>query len=260
MMMGRGLVHPVGWHHEDNPPSHPELLDLLSAEFVNMGFDVKAFLRELALSATYQRSSQLPEGVAPEQIPGDRFAVAVLKPLSPEQLAWSMMQATGLSDVHLSNTLHKMQADDPRFYELLEADAPRQAMKAALLENAIHAGLHSQVGSFVNLFAGLPGDPEAYQANVQQALFLSNSSQLLGWLNPSRGADTGNLLARLEAVEQDEAVADELFLSVLTRRPTDEERDMVRVFLGEHAGDGRQQALKNLAWALLTPTEFRFNH
>ncbi len=29
---GRGLVHPVDMHHPDNPPSHPELLDLLSEE------------------------------------------------------------------------------------------------------------------------------------------------------------------------------------------------------------------------------------
>ncbi len=34
VMMGRGLVHPLDLHHSDNPPSHPELLDLLASEFV----------------------------------------------------------------------------------------------------------------------------------------------------------------------------------------------------------------------------------
>ena len=61
---GRGLVHPLDLHHGENPPSHPELLDLLAREFVAMGFDVKAFLRELALSRTYQRSSEPPPGRA----------------------------------------------------------------------------------------------------------------------------------------------------------------------------------------------------
>src|SRR5262245_50712773 len=59
-MMGRGLVHPVDLDHADNPPSHPELLTLLADEFAEMKFDVRAFLRELALSQTYQRSSETP--------------------------------------------------------------------------------------------------------------------------------------------------------------------------------------------------------
>ena len=34
LMMGRGLVHPVDLHHDANPPSNPELLDLLATQFV----------------------------------------------------------------------------------------------------------------------------------------------------------------------------------------------------------------------------------
>ncbi len=50
LMMGRGLVHPLDLHHADNPPSHPQLLDLLAKEFANRQFDVKWLLREIALS------------------------------------------------------------------------------------------------------------------------------------------------------------------------------------------------------------------
>lgn len=260
LMMGRGLVNPVGWQHDDNPPSHPKLFNLLADDFVRTNFNVKAFLRELALSETYQRSSQLPAGVTVAQVPDDRYSVATLKPLSPEQLAWSMMQATGVTDVRQSSALHKLAGDDPRFFELLEADAPRRAIKASLLENTVHAGLQGQVGSFVNLFTGLPGTPDAYQASVQQALFLSNSPQVQGWLNPASAAGVGSLMAKLNQVEPTGAVADELFLSVFTRRPTDEECDMVGSFLAQHPGEGRAPALKELAWALLTSAEFRFNH
>ncbi len=71
-MLGRGLVEPLDLHHVDNPPSHPELLALLTDELVAMKFDVKVFLREIALSQTYQRSIDLPE----QQLsaPDDRLA------------------------------------------------------------------------------------------------------------------------------------------------------------------------------------------
>ena len=62
LMMGRGLVHPLDLDHSANPPSHPELLDLLADEFAAHKFDVKWLLREIALSKTYQRSSELPAG------------------------------------------------------------------------------------------------------------------------------------------------------------------------------------------------------
>ncbi len=65
-MMGRGIVHPLDMHHSANPPSHPELLDLLAKRLGESKFDARAFLRELALSETYQRSSLLPEDVDPE--------------------------------------------------------------------------------------------------------------------------------------------------------------------------------------------------
>ena len=74
-MIGRGLVHPVDGHYSDNPPAHPQLLDMLADDFVSMKFDIKSLLRELALSKAYQRSVDLPNdllphaGLAKQQIP-----------------------------------------------------------------------------------------------------------------------------------------------------------------------------------------------
>ena len=61
-MMGRGIVHPVDFHHSDNPPSHPELLTTLANRFVATGFNIREMLRQIALSDTYQRSVDFPTG------------------------------------------------------------------------------------------------------------------------------------------------------------------------------------------------------
>ncbi|MGE3778138.1 MAG: DUF1549 domain-containing protein, partial [Pirellulaceae bacterium] len=64
-VMGRGLVEPLDMHHPDNPPSQPELLNLLADELGRTGFDMKSFLRELVLTQTYQRSIRPPDDLAP---------------------------------------------------------------------------------------------------------------------------------------------------------------------------------------------------
>ena len=61
-----------------------------------MKYDIKAFLRELALTRAYQRGSEPPPGSPDELAEPRHFAVAALRPTSPEQMAWSMMQAVGL--------------------------------------------------------------------------------------------------------------------------------------------------------------------
>src|SRR5262249_50504489 len=90
VLMLRGLVHPLDMHHSANPPSHPELLDLLAREFVAHKYDVKWLLRELALSETYQRSSVVPPG---QKEPDPKsFLTALEKRMSAEQLLGSMIE------------------------------------------------------------------------------------------------------------------------------------------------------------------------
>ena len=64
-LFGRGIVPTV-----DNlgvlglPPSHPELLDYLSDQFIRNGWSTKAMIRSLVLSRTYQMSSRPTEADA----------------------------------------------------------------------------------------------------------------------------------------------------------------------------------------------------
>jgi hypothetical protein len=217
--------------HPNNPPSHPELLAKLADELLATKYDMRGFLRELALSKTYQRSSQQP---ADKEHGADTFAVGLLKPLSPEQLAWSLLRATG----HL--------------------DAERQSpLGQRLSASAFEDRMAKQAAPLVRSFALPAGqDPaQSFQATTGQALLLANGDLLHGWLTER----PGNLPYRLAALREPAAVADELFLSVLTRLPTAEERAAVEEFLAARQAE-RPAALRDLAWALLASSEFRFNH
>ena len=107
---------------------------------------------------------------------------------------------------------------------------------------------------FVKAFANSEREPEEeFAPSLKAALFVCNDDLVLSWLTPESG-----LVGRLAKLE-DGKVADELYLSVLTRRPTDDERAEVADYLKKHA-NRRPVALGHLAWALLASTEFCVNH
>src|SRR4029079_18694020 len=64
-LFGRGIVNPVDDMHAANPPSHPELLDLLARRFAESGFALKSLTGAIVLSRAYQRTSG--PGDAPEK-------------------------------------------------------------------------------------------------------------------------------------------------------------------------------------------------
>ncbi|MFM8219580.1 MAG: DUF1553 domain-containing protein, partial [Planctomycetaceae bacterium] len=60
-LLGTGVVHPVDLHHAGNPPVSARLLRELADELVAQQYDLRAFLRQIVLSHTYQRSSAPPD-------------------------------------------------------------------------------------------------------------------------------------------------------------------------------------------------------
>ena len=229
-MLGRGLVHPLDLHHSKNPPSHPAVLDLLTGEFVAHQFDIKWLLRELARTRTYQRSSLLPSGLEREPLP-DRYVVAIEKPLSTEQLLWSILQATG---------------ELPRYQPTVEADGKTKP----------NAPLDDLKKRFVAAFANPPREPEGnFAPSVKAALFLSNDAKVLELFKPR----DGNLAERLVQESDSAKLAETLYLTVLSRTPTPDEAADVAKYLAAHADD-RAKSAGQLIWALIASTEFCVNH
>ena len=243
LVMGRGLVEPLDMRHSSNPPSHPELLELLADELLASGYDLRSLIRQLVLSDTYQRSTNRLE--SDQELPEHRYLSAELKPLSPEQLAWSTMQAVGIVTSSYRQQHAALEKDDPSFN-------PENIQMAVKLEKAVNTALQPHVDAFVGVFAVRA---EGFSATASQALFLENSKLISRWLEP-RG---GNLVEQLKDIEDLESVARQLYLALLSRPPNSGELKNLVDFLTQFDLE-RQAGIAQATRAILSSAEFRFNH
>jgi hypothetical protein len=94
-----------------------------------------------------------------------------------------------------------------------------------------------------------------FQGAMQEHLFLNNSDNFRHFIRRFKGNLTDVLLASKEPWEQR---IDRLFLSVLTRPPSKEERSK---FIAHVTSEPKPDALlEDAIWVLLNTAEFRFNH
>ena len=242
LMMGRGLVHPLDELHTQNPSSHPKLMELLMREFVAHEFDVKWFVREIALSESYQRSSRFPNGVKKMEV--TRYRTAHPKAMTPEQLLYAVLKATGNEDwvIKLKATDNAEKFDQRGYFTGTNREMPPSFEEIRAL--------------FMLTYAEPAGTPEVdFIPGLNKALFLMNDRLIQDWLKPQKG----NLIERLTKLETPKSIAEEMYLSMLARLPEADEIATIANYL-ERNNKRRAAALGDLAWALLTSTEFRLNH
>lgn len=218
-LFGRGIVQPVDDMHEGNAPSHPELLDLLTRRFVESGFDLKSLTRAIMLSRAYQRTSR-PGALAPAAADQQAalFGRMAVKVLSAGQLYDSFVTILG---------------------------APTKA-----------AGVDARRGArpeFTQFFGDAADpDPAAYRRGIPHLLRQMNSGQFAG-----RNLDA--LVERLATPGRaDDDVTSDVFLTILSRRPTPDERAQFHAYAAKAAS--RRDAYRELAWVLLMTSEFSLNH
>ena len=216
--MGRGIVHPVDDIGEKNTPSHPELLKALGEQMSAHNFDLKWYIRELVNSETYQMACV---GPSKEALP-KYYERARIRPLSAEEIMATFRQAT-----------------------LYDAGDPK----------TMGQGLPNAGNEYILRYFGEPTDGLGeFQGSVSEHLFLNNGNV---WQLIRR--KKGNL-AETVALSKDswEQKVDRLFLTVLNRPPTTEQKVKFVKFLQSDAkSDG---LIEEAIWVLLNSAEFRFNH
>lgn len=184
-----------------------------------------------------------------------RFEVATVESLTPEQLAWSLLFASGQVGRQQAAELARLNKATP-LTEAQQQDPAAVAQRQQEAEQAARTALEKQVAVFVKLFGAEAGQPQdTFFATVDQALFFANGGQVRSWLAPSGE----NLTERLLKIESPEQLAEELYLSLLVRMPAAEEVADVKQYLAER-GDQKRDAVQELAWALVTSAEFRFQY
>ena len=161
------------------------------------------------------------------------------------------MEATGQVAAQRNAGLADFNKKNP-LKEGAKEDAARQAARAKHVEKFVYDKLKGNTGTFIKLFGGAAGEPQTdFYATADQALFFTNGSTIRSWLN--------TLTARVGMIAAPKLLAEELYLTILTRRPTTAETVLVEKLI---AADPKQKSavISDIAWGLLTSSEFRFNH
>lgn len=235
LFFGTGLVNPLDQLHDDNPPSHPQLMALLADAMNTMKFDLREFTRELVLTRVWQRTTA---GSAAEQHP---YQYGREKRLSAEQLLSSMLTACGPTALSTSA--------EPQTAATATSSA---AVPTLVSESSEQKAVRE---AFIKAFGNVPQEAELeFAPSLKSALFVMNDPLVLRLLLPV----DGNLADRLAKQDSPDGLAEELYLSVLSRFPDEAEKELVRGYLQRQPD--RPTAVSNLIWSLLASTEFCLNH
>jgi hypothetical protein len=248
-MMGMGIVEPAdqfdlerldpnklpsGWNLQ---PSHPELLEALTDDFIAGGYNVRRLLMKIAESSAYQLSSRFTEKWQPEYT--SYFARKFARRLWAEEVHDAIVMATGV----------------PTSYGVGQLPTVQWAMQ--LPEASPEPRSNGAVNTFLNLFLRGNRDQNARsgEATILQALNMMNNTFITTRLrNATAGSTVNRLLANRDY--SDSRVVAELFLSALSRFPTDEELTVGTAALKAN----RVQGAENLMWVLLNKIDFLYNY
>ena len=235
----RGIVDPVDDFRSTNPPTHPRLLDALAADFAANGYDIKRLIRLIVTSRAYQLSSAANET---NQADRQNYSHALPRALDAEVLLDAITAVTGV----------------PELFTAYGPGAPRGKSQMPAGTRAIQL---RESDLFKSQFLDVYGRPNraavperSAKPNLGQALHVlvgSTYNEKL-WKPGSRVYDL------FEGGATDDQVIEELYLTALTRFPTDEERQVLKGLIAR--ASSREEGLRNLQWGMLSSREFAENH
>ncbi len=229
-LLGVGLIEPLDDIRAGNPPSNPPLLDHLTREFIESGFNTRHVLRQICQSRTYQLSLATHRWNHDDRL---NFSHALPRRLPAEVLLDAVLHATGAT---------------PEF-----PGSP--ATRAAQL---VDGAVDGPGGFLANL--GRPPRESSCECERSNDMKLSSVMSLLSGPAVSRAIqDPSNALALLVQHEPDDLkVANELFLRFLGRPALDSEsrvfHNAIAALEEGHLALTRQLAQAEADWAARKPS------
>lgn len=224
---GYGIIDPLDEPSDDNPPSHPALLDELAKEFAAAKFDNRTLIRAITRSRAYRLTSKMTH---PTQADPRRHAKMSLRGLTPGQLFDTLVAATGYREpANFRNNQFGAfnRQGDPRsqFLGRFASSEKRTEANTTILQALVM----------------MNGDFIGGQTDLERSEVLGAIADMPGWDTPRK----------VEA----------LFLTAFGRRPTPEELEKYSSYVerGGATGD-KKKALADVFWVLLNSPEFLFNH
>jgi len=227
--LGVGVVDPVDDVRVSNPPSNPELLDLLAQRLTDYKYDVRKLVKDVVSSAAYQRSSKPNASNGGDKL---NFARAQVRRVRAEVLLDAISQIT--------ETPNKFQGLPIGARAVQIADG---AVSNYFLTTFGRAKRESVASTEVKT------DP-----NLSQALHLMNGDAINDRIR------RGRVVERLIADgKSNDVIVTDLFMRVFGRHPLAAEKDAVLKALASDPAS-RQAVLEDTFWALLNSKEFVFTH
>jgi hypothetical protein len=214
-------------------PTHPMLITRLADHFSGTGYDLRALLKTIVLSSTYQLSSIYTPGEWSESFT-PYYARHYPRRMLAESVADAVVRATGVPHQRLTIgggvTLQRaMQLPDPT--------EPRGSF--ALFLNAFGRGDRDST-------------ERSREGSIVQALGMLNDTFVTTRIRNGGGS---TVQRTLQATRDPATIADELYLATLSRRPTAEERAEAVALL---SGGEIVSKTEDLQFALLNRLEFLY--
>lgn len=226
--LGRGIIDPVDDIRASNPPSNPELLAALTAEFVEQDFDLKQLIHTIVSSHTYQRSFKTNEWNENDDV---NFSHALPRRLAAEQLYDALMVATG-APVRIPGM--------PPGFRATQLPDPQVDV------------------SFLDMF-GRPPRESPCECERSSEVSLAQTLNLINGPTVSESiAHPEGLVADLIEAKADNArLVEEVYLAVLCRPPSAEEAERGQKYLADVGKP--DEGAQDLMWALINSPAFLFN-
>ena len=208
-LLGAGIIEPVDDIRAGNPASNPKLLDKLTDEFIKGGFNVRELMRTICKSRVYQHSIETNRWNADDDV---NYSHALARRLPAEVLYDAIHRATGsksrLPGARAVRLLDSNNEQFPADSEFLKAFGKPPRESACECERA--GGM--MLGPVLNLVNG-PVIGEALK-------------------------DPNNFINKLVASQMDDArVIEEIYLSILNRKPTATDVALGREAMKDAAAD-----------------------